>query len=503
MSKTNSLSLRLLLLAILSWTVLAQSQEIPKTFWGIHTNQTSSFPIGVPYGAWRGWDSGAQWQKMSTCPVSPAQCQSNPSRSAIDWSRLDTYMAKLKQDGVDDVLYTLNRTPRWATPQPDDTNCNYGNGECWPPMDLNPDGSGTNLIWKDWVTRIATRVNNPDYLKNHAHIRYWEPWNEWFVNSHFGWGPRVQSHATYAQMLRLTEDLRCVVTGKGTIHNFPHAGDATPCSARPIDPSALISTPSDSPDCCMYVMQNFLYCNNNIHLNDLGSDSTCTWGDGKNWGSEAIDMINFHFYSHNRGDGPPETVIAKMATIKGFLNDTDRAKPVVNGEGSSGIQSGNNTLWNDDYSRMGLVPRFFALNWSAGISFNFWFAYDMSASLSTPDGGITPMGKAWTTTYNWLQGSTPTTSPFCQNHGTLYSCSLRKANGQVAQLVWDARHGPGGSKGPADCSVAEVPTICGDTNYRVPAQYSQDWVDITGAVHAFQSTVRVGAIPILLEGSSQ
>lgn len=501
----NARFLILLPFALMALAASGSSQAIPKSFWGLHVNHADSYPVKVPYGEWRGWDAGVQWQNMSKCPGRSLLCQTDPARSTVDWNRLDTTLASLKRAGVDDVLYTLNRTPQWATPHPDDTNCDYGGGECWSPLGLNLDGSGPDAIWKDWVSRIAKHVNDPNFRKNHAHIKYWEPWNEWFDNSYFGWGPKVGAHLTYAQMLRLTEDLRCVVTGKGTIHNYPKPGEATPCSAKPIDPWALISTPSDSPDCCMYVMRNFLYCNfsKNNRLNDLGERSTCTWGGGKNWGSEAVDLINFHFYSHSPGDGPPETVITKMAEIRDFLIDSDRAKPMISGEGSSGVPTAGKTLWNDEYSRMGLIPRFFALYWSVGISMNYWFAYDISAALWSRDGQLTPMGKAWTTTYNWLEGSTPTTSPFCTSRGTLYTCSLRKANGQLAQLVWDAQHGPGGAKGPADCSAAANPIICGGISYNVPAQYSQDWLDITGAVHGLQKVVMVGAVPILLEGPPQ
>jgi len=494
-------ALVLLPLVLVTLAPIVSAQAIPRSFWGLHVNDVAKFPLRVPYGEWRGWDSGAQWQKMSKCPGASSQCQTNPSRSTVDWTRLDAFLANLKQAGVDDVLYALNRTPQWATPHPDDRLCDYGNGECWPPVDLNLDGSGSDAIWKDWVSRIASHVNDPKFRKNHAHIEYWEPWNEWFDNSYFGWGPKLGAHLTYAQMLRLTEDLRCVVTGKGIVHNYPQAGNATPCTAKAIDPGAMISTPSDSPDCCMYAMQNFLYCNftRNNRLNDLGSHSTCTWGDGKNWGAQAVDLINFHFYSHSPGDGPPETIIEKMRQIRNFLGDADRAKPIVNGEGSSGVPDVGKTLWNDDYSRMGLIPRFFALYWSEGITMNFWFAYDFSAALWSGS-QLTPMGKAWVTTYGWLQGSTPTTSPFCTSRGTLYICSLRKANSQLAELVWDAGHGPGGVAGPADCSMAMNPIICGEVSYAVPAQYSQDWVDITGNVHGFQRNVLVGAVPILLEG---
>src|ERR1700691_2117430 len=142
-------------LALLGLTTVGLSQAIPKTFWGVHTNKPDVFALRVPYGQWRAWDSGAQWQIMSKCPVSAAQCQNNPSLSTVDWSRLDAFLAGLKNDGVDDVFYTLNRTPVWATPHPDDSNCDYGNGECWPPLGLNLDGSGPDLIWKEWVRRIA------------------------------------------------------------------------------------------------------------------------------------------------------------------------------------------------------------------------------------------------------------------------------------------------------------------------------------------------------------
>ena len=188
---------QLLLIVLAGFPQAGLAQEIPKTYFGIHANHVESYPLQVPYGQWRGWDSGAQWQIMSKCSAPRTECQTNPSLSTVDWKRLDTILANLKQAGVDDVFYTLNRTPGWATPKPNDSNCSYGGGECWPPVGLNTDGSGPNAIWRDWITRIATRVNDPGYLKTHAHIKYWEPWNEWFENSYFGWGPKVQDHLTY------------------------------------------------------------------------------------------------------------------------------------------------------------------------------------------------------------------------------------------------------------------------------------------------------------------
>jgi hypothetical protein len=57
------------------------------------------------------------------------------------------------------------------------------------------------------------------------------------------------------QLIRMTEDARCVITGKGTVDNYPSAGVSTLCSdlqnqngnykwPLPIDPTAEIVQPS-------------------------------------------------------------------------------------------------------------------------------------------------------------------------------------------------------------------------------------------------------------------
>jgi hypothetical protein len=43
------------------------------------------------------------------------------------------------------------------------------------------------------------------------------------------------------------------------------------------------------------------------------------------------------------------------------------------------------------------------------------------------------------------------------------------------------------------------PTICGNTNYTVPSQFTKQWTDVAGTVHASVATVTIGANPILLE----
>jgi hypothetical protein len=126
---------------------------------------------------------------------------------------------------------------------------------------------------------------------------------------------------------------------------------------------------------------------------------------------------------------------------------------------------------------------------------NMWYSYDTTiGELYDPVSGqlIPTTATAWTLTYNWLAGAEPANDSFCSSSGTIYTCDFTQANGTPAELVWDAQYGQ-------NCSQMSNPTICGATNYTVPPQFTKQWTDIGGTVHASSSTVTVGANPILLE----
>ncbi|MGA1989374.1 MAG: hypothetical protein ABSG72_24100, partial [Candidatus Sulfotelmatobacter sp.] len=151
----------------------------PSPFFGFSesTTGTGTWPADT-YGMQRFWDSPPmQWPSIET------------AAGTYTFTSLDSDLAQAFTEGTFEAFYTLARTPPWITSDPTDTTCNYqlpavggGNGECYPPSDLNADGSGTNATWKAWITKIAQHANGQDgnsgYLTNHAHIRYWEIWNE-------------------------------------------------------------------------------------------------------------------------------------------------------------------------------------------------------------------------------------------------------------------------------------------------------------------------------------
>ena len=488
-------------------TLPPDNGTIPASYWGIIVNQATRFPAQVPYGEFRAWDAvGAQWPDIETC-----QASGNPTDPCYTWYSFDLYMNKLYEAGVTNVMYTMSRTPLWGVDLNSDptglngTDCNYyiagspkptrGPGQCLPPVDLNPDGSGADQIWKNWVTAIATRTNTPSYLQTHAHINYWEPWNEYYRSSVLR--PNLISNnlsfeGTYAQLVRLTEDMRCTITGKGTIHNYPQAGQSAPCSATPIDSKAVIVSPSGSASFQqgLDVVQNFLYCSGTgAHAPAAGS--YCTAGSA---GSEAVDVINFHLYADTI---TPETVAGiYVPNARAILQPADLKKPMINGEGSWSNPAKPGDLWADPYAQAGFIPRFFALYWSAGLTMNMWYSYDtiVGELFNAPSGQLNrPVAPAWTETNKWLVGAMPDNNPFCANSGTVYTCDFKEADGKAAELVWDAQYGQ-------NCSEMSNPEICGNTPYNVPGKFNQDWIDVSGAKHGATNVVTIGANPILLEG---
>ena len=473
---------------------------IPAAFWGMIDNHTS-FPLNVPYGQFRFWDtSNAQWPDIATCQ--PAS--GSPSDPCFNWNKngsgLDYMLDGLYSAGVNNVFYTLSRTPPWASQNTTDSNCDYYSqgtefhGACYPPTDLNSDGTGTDQIWKNWVTAIAARVNDSTYLATHSHIKYWEIWNEFYRSTTLASYTGSDSwQGTYNQLIRMTEDARCVITGKGVIHNYPLFGNVTSCTATAIDPTAVIVSPSGAAGYAGAIaeMQNFLYCNNS-------PKATCTVGSA---GAAAVDVINLHLGAQKK---QPESVAnTDIPNLRAILHSAELAKPLWDGEASWGIPTLSGAIWTDGYSRAGFIPRFFATYWSVGVSEQMWYSYD------TNDGGlyngtslITPEATAWAITYDWLEGATPTNSPFCSSSGTVYTCDFTRANGHIARLVWDSQYGPGGTSAPSNCTTSANPTICGNTAYNVPSQFGLDWVDILGTTHAASGTVTIGANPILLEGQN-
>ena len=427
-------------------------KKVPASFFNMHMDLTNTPWPSSPIAGQRLWDSGVNWALINT------------AKGVYDWSSLDEKFADAYAHSAD-VLYTLTATPGWAqcnltTSSPcsqipgcsnDTENWGGGPGQCYWPGDLNADGSGTNQHWKDWVTAVAKH----SVASNTAHIRYYEVMNEPNVDEFW--------RGTTAQVVRMAKDAACIIKGIGSN-----------CTNNPIDPNALILTPSPA----------------------LGGDAINSWLTDffSQGGAPYIDVIAFHGYNGSNAEKLP-TLVSKIRdgaqSANGLLT-----KPLFDTEFSWGIH----VDFPDPDMRAGFVAKTMMTHWSSGVSRVFWYGWDVSGIMWSPDsitGCTTPdssgvgfsckAGTALTQTETWLVGLTQTDS--CAAEGTIWTCGYTKAGGYRALAVWDS------SK---TCSNGS----CTTASYTFPPA-SPNYIhyrDLSGKTHTISGkTVPVGYKPIWLE----
>jgi hypothetical protein len=359
---------------------------IPSTLFGMHVHIVSRdqpWPQ-VPYGSYRILLNKTAWSLL------------NPSEGNYDWRVLDWLLTTLKAQGVDDVIFTFIRVPSWASSKPD-AECAKPRlakagirqpekaGSCAPPADLNPDGSGSDKHWKDFVSAIVSHAKN----SNGAHIKYWEIWNE--PNHPTFW------IGTFPQMVRMSRDAAAIIKG--------------------IDPQAVIVSPP------------------------VGADSTgLSWLDGflAAGGGDSADVIAFHGYL---GTGklrayPAQGLMTAVERYRQVLAQYGQNnKPLWNTEASWGDAALKGFDQDQDF-QAAFLAQFYLMHWSLGVPRLYWFAWNDLAvgSLWFADSGVTKAGVAYGEVYKWLVGSTMT-RPCTQTEG-LWVCGLKQPGGQEAEVVW-------------------------------------------------------------------
>ena len=439
----------------------------PASYWGFSESDTNGggWPT-VSYGMQRFWDSPPlQWPSINT------------ASGVFDFTSLDSDLALAYSRGTMEGMYTLARTPPWATSDPTDTSCadttgmGGGDGECDPPSDLNSNGSGANAIWKAWITAIATHVNSAGYTATHAHIKYWEIWNE--PDTTLFW------RGSIAQLARLTEDANCIITGRGVIHENGN-GTATPCTATPIDPTAqIVMASAHAKGPALQYGQNELYCNNA----PSGLQLPCP--NPPNAIATAVDIINFHMKPGNETGNncpaptpcTPESAMQwYVSNIHGILQPNELAKPLWDGEAQYS-SSGFTGAYADSDMAASFMPRFYLLDWSLGINGTAWYYADSQAEPAQAE-------TSYQQTYNWLVNATLVTP--CSAIGSVWSCTI-SISGTQYLIMWDASQ---------SCANG----VCTTENQTVGSQWTQyQNMTIAGTPIAISGgVVPVGIQPVLL-----
>jgi polysaccharide biosynthesis protein PslG len=454
------------------------SGPVANTFFGMNIHSLSP---GVPWpstialtgisdtvhiGGLRLWDDGTGWADINTAP------------DVFNFSHMDSWLAEAQANNAD-VLYDLARTPTWASSQPTDSTCSYvsdgGPGQCDPPYDLNGDGSGADAVWIDWVTAVVSRYK--------GQIKYYEIWNEWnianFWNSNLG--------ATAAQLVRMTQDARCVIEGP------PAAAACNPNSSFPggtgLDPNARILNPAavgaqSDLNAVEKNTNNFL----NAQAGGMGPASF-------------IDIVGFHCYVSTKtvGDYPvPEDVLTVISDLDGILPAFGlQNEPVFCTEGGWG--EANLEGFTDPDLQAGFLARYYLLQNPQGVSRIYWYAWDStstyfdalwSAETGVANGVPSKAATAYAEVYKWITGATP--SGPCSANGTVWTCAYTRSGGYQALAVWDGNTGSG-------CYTAGAPTC---STFTIQSKYTV-YRDLSGNEPAVPgSTISLTAKPILLETSA-
>jgi hypothetical protein len=415
------------------------AQTISASFFGLHINQLNIPWPTVPFASYRSLDSGdIMWADI------------NPREGMYDWKHVDPWIAKARAGGQD-IMFTLFATPSWASSRGaksvnPNSECSLasrnGPGVCDAPDDLNPDGTGTDQHWKDYVSAMINHVGP-------GTVKYWEIWNEWNIAN--------QWNGTPAQMLRMAQDAHTIL--------------------KAADPNALITSPP-------------------VVNTQLAA---------KNWllpyfqagGGEYADIIAVHGYVSNpytvcpESCPAPENVAAILDGIRAVMAATGQQdKPLFDTEGSWGVSS----RMTDREQQAEFTARFYLIQLggttaSRGFDKFYWFGWDYSNTgefYNPYTRQMTPAGVAYQQIYNWSKDAVMSR---CAPSGTRWSCGFTRSGGYEAEAIWDTSQ---------NC----VKATCTALNMSVDPKYIQ-YRDLTGQVTTIiNNTVPVGGRPILLENHS-
>ena len=271
--------------------------------------------------------------------------------------------------------------------------------------------------WREYVAVVAA------HCKGRVHA--YEIWNE--PNSKAFWTGSMR------QLIQLTR------VASLTIHR--------------IDPSALVVSPS------------------------------ATLGSGVEWlsqflaegGGQYVDVIGFHFYVAPQ---PPEAMVPLIERVKSAMAQRGFSdKPLWNTESTWPAPK---PFPSEDLAAAYLA-RAYILNWAAGVSRFYWYAWDNHAftaiqTTQADNETLTPAGQAYGTIQKWLVGARVDSCVEDSSH--TWTCRLSREEGPE-WILWN----PGGT-----------------VRFSVPPSWrAKSITPLLGERHALsEASVEIGPVPELL-----
>ena len=416
-------------------TLAGFGQAVPPEFLGIHTNHLTSWPIQVPAHLFRtlsstGGSGGSLWSQMQTGP------------STYDFGEIDGDMQATAAQGLA-VTFTPQSVPSfvvgrdnsgpigWSLDGSKRRSCTcasaYAPDHCFPPGDINADGSGTDDGWIAFITALATHVHAAHVANpaGYSDIAYWENGNEWTYNGQ-------QFCGSFAQMARMLTDEKCIVTGSGP-----------GCTRTPINASAQVTTIAlngggDALD------REYIATVPNIPLGETPA--------------QLADIFNYHCYA--TFPNAESQIALGIGTLKFVSNNPDlKGKPVFCTEGGwiVGAHGAPPDTWPHAAD---FTARYLLGLASSGVQRFIVFGYDFYSTVNGPGrleqlfdstaahgctvpglhGFFCQTGTAWTQIADWLIGVTfagPCSST-ASGTGHIWTCShtITGQDYHAGQFAW-------------------------------------------------------------------
>lgn len=472
---------------------------VPAPLFQIDMNTTAALTLlNNGFGCIRIWDTpSSTWALINT------------ASTTFTWTSFDTVMANAYNAGVPCAEIDLARTPVWASSAPTDSSCNGGEtGECDPPNDINPDGTGTNDHWREWIAQLFTHATAAGYTNSHATLGYTELWNE--VSACGFWNSAVSpctGTGTMNQLSRMQWDEYCIVKGAPASQpTNPFTGETCPAVwasitqvsvTGPLAPTVQIGMPSFLPSTTSITQaQNFLYANNSPPTNNTIGAAGWT------------DFTNFHFKPGNPAVyGSASTVMETVLTnyrnqAQAIMQPAELAKPLFNTEGgyaTAGFQDCTVTSGAPPYCnysssndmQQSFTARFYI--WCSWLGFQVCDWYDWTAGLPTTPTFATSAAGALVQTFQWIAGGNnlncTTSAPGTAKAGlNTITCTFTGPSGVAEAFIWDNSQ---------ECASGS----CTTTNQTVASNFTS-YFDLAGdpPVPIIGNTVPVGIKPLLLVG---
>lgn len=406
-----------LLISLLFLDGAVFGQQTKPLLLGIHVNHESSWPLQVSADLWRSLNSGngTKWMDIQQGP------------NTYDFSQIDRELQDAARSKVL-VMYTPFGVPAFIANsvgyKPDDDgsrDCactgSVGTRGCYPPSDMNGDGSGTDATWINFITALATHVHN-NHLQNpngYADINYWESGNEFIVNP-------PQWCGSYLQLARMMQDAKAIV--------------------KQVNPSTTMLTHAMA---WYNLPENIDYLTTKANIQ------------GAQTPAEMADIIDYHCYQYPTK--PPERVIGVLEKLRQSTDSVPAAKgkPIFCSEGGwiafAPTSWTHGVNWFARYllslSSTGILDfnlfqyDTYMLNNGKGLParlVDFWApttAY--SCDIPASRGYFCPTEIVWQQVYQWLEGITYQ-GP-CVHHptkeGKIWTCDHTSTGQyQTGKFVW-------------------------------------------------------------------